>query len=111
VTIYEPESFERQGKFSALVARLRSLKWPEATPEARQRTWEAVRRELATGDRSEPAEAAREDEAEVGRYEQLDERQLRRHDFLTQGTEPGYTGALGERVATARKGRASAVTR
>jgi hypothetical protein len=87
-----------------LVARLRKMRWPEPSPEARRRVWETVMRELAelVARDGLPAfpEALREGTA---CSERTVRRRLgeRRHEFATQ-LGGGYSGALGARVAAAR---------
>lgn len=86
-----------------LVERLRTMKWPEASVEARQRVWEGVILELeamlrARGGALPPASR----EMERAGHEGLAERRLRRHEFAKPGAEGRYGGALGERVAALR---------
>jgi len=95
-----------RGTLIELVRRLRRMRWPEASPEARQRCWEAVSRQMEES-RAEPDPRAAEEQAtpepdEAGR---LQERRLRRHEFAVAVRAAGadrYHGALGARVAAAR---------
>jgi hypothetical protein len=90
-----------------LVGRLRSMRWPEPSPDARRRVWENVMRELAElverGD-GVPTfpESLRESGAcsERSVRRRLGERRMRRHEFAKPAAGGGaYTGALGARVA------------
>jgi hypothetical protein len=97
-----------------LIQRLRTLRWPEVTPEVRQRCWEQLSQQVA--DLSAPdgslracqdgadAEAGpRSGEGWHGGSESPQERRLGPHEFANRAHDGGYRGALGHRVALARR--------
>jgi hypothetical protein len=87
-----------------LVERLRTMRWPEATPAVRQRIWTALMRDLAdfveTRDVDVPEELF-EASLEADAHDRLGERRLRRHEFATAAAQ-GYSAALGARAAAMR---------
>ncbi|HVE68411.1 MAG TPA: hypothetical protein VNB64_07510 [Solirubrobacteraceae bacterium] len=86
-----------------LVERLRTMRWPEASTEARQRVWAGVILELEAMLRARGATIPPPSrEMERAGHERLRERDLRRHDFAKPGAENRYSGALGARVAALR---------
>lgn len=110
----DPEiSFVEEGS-SELVRRLRNLRWPEVSPEVRQRSWELLRAEVSalanppqpvpTGEAHSPGSAetpSRNDWRD--RFGRLRERHLRNHDFARRASQGVYTGALGHRLNAARR--------
>jgi hypothetical protein len=95
----------KRGTLSELVQRLRRMRWPEASPEARQRCWEMVSRQMEEGGGPEPDAPARP-EAPAPESPELQERRLRRHEFAGAVRAAGancHHGALGARVAAARQ--------
>jgi hypothetical protein len=103
-----PDDFDKpgpRGSLAELVQRLRRMRWPEASAEARKRCWEMLSRQLEdSGTEPDPRTTKAPDpEAEATR---LQERRLRRHEFAGAVRAAGadrYDGALGARVATARQ--------
>jgi hypothetical protein len=94
---------DKRSTLTELVQRLRRMRWPEASPEARQRCWEMVSRQMEqdAGRLEEPARP----EAPAPEPPELQERRLRRHEFAGARRAAGadrYHGALGARVAVAR---------
>jgi hypothetical protein len=97
---------------SELVERLRRMRWPEASPEARRRSWEHLHRQAespvaeAHGSRTAAVEAdtaagpALMWEAPTERPHEL---RPRRHEFAPRNRDGTYSGALGHRVAVARR--------
>ncbi len=106
MTIYDSDDPVDDSRYAELVQRLNAMRWPEASPEARRRCWEAVQRDLAAANGVDVT--ATEEEAPVqgpalvwdGPAQTSYEARPRRHEFVTRGG--GYTGALGGRVAVAR---------
>jgi hypothetical protein len=98
---------DKRSTLSELVQRLRRMRWPEASPEARQRCWEMVSRQMEES-HAEPDPRPAEDQAtESDDAARLQERRLRRHEFAVAVRAAGadrYHGALGARVAVARQG-------
>jgi hypothetical protein len=98
-----PDDFDQpgpRGTLGELVRRLRRMRWPEASPDARKRVWEKVTRQME----ETPPEAA---EPADDQRDPLQERRLRRHEFAGAVRAAGadrYSGALGARVAAARHG-------
>jgi hypothetical protein len=95
----------KRGTLSELVQRLRRMRWPEASPEARQRCWEMVSRQMEEGGPEPGAHVAKADAPEPEAPD-LQERRLRRHEFAGAVRTAGanrYGGALGARVAVARQ--------
>ncbi|MDX6669770.1 MAG: hypothetical protein QOI91_133 [Solirubrobacteraceae bacterium] len=95
----------KRGTLSELVQRLRRMRWPEASPEARQRCWEMVSRQMEEGG-PEPGAHAKKAEGLDSEAPELQERRLRRHEFagaVRAAGENRHHGALGARVAVARQ--------
>jgi hypothetical protein len=96
-----PDDFDQpgpRGTLGELVRRLRRMRWPEASTDARKRVWEKVTRQMeeAPPEAADPAADRRE----------LEERRLRRHEFAGAVRAAGadrYSGALGARVAETRR--------
>jgi hypothetical protein len=99
---------------SELIQRLRALRWPEVTPAVRQRCWEELSRQLADLSAPHGSLRASHDGADAeagprsggGRHggsEGLRERRFGRHEFANRVYDGGYRGALGQRVALARR--------
>jgi len=115
VNRYDPDPHEPSGISPELMERLRSLRWPEASPEARQRCWAAMQRALAEADGAAPATAEGEPHADevavkgpavvwLAPTEDAEASRRRRHEFAGgRGRDGSYTGALGERVSGARR--------
>lgn len=124
MSIYDDDTFDGDGIPAELVERLRRLRWPQATPEARRRCWELLSREVtrmaqdgveelespagALGPGSLQADvpgSENGDDPAVRSGDQLHERRLRRHEFAGWGFVGGdrYSGALGHRVALAQR--------
>jgi hypothetical protein len=101
---------------SELARRLRELRWPEVSPEVRQRCWEELSRQVAALGEPSPG-AARLVDA-LARVEYRRARQRRfwgrdnpdgpggrrfgRHDFVGHAGESLYSAAVSHRVAVAR---------
>jgi hypothetical protein len=99
-----------------LARRLRELRWPEVTPEVRQRCWEELSRQVSA--LAEPSPGAGRPVDALARVEYRRARQRRfwgrdnpagpggrrfgRHDFAGHAGESLYSGALTQRVAAAR---------
>lgn len=104
-----PDDFDppepRGSTLGELVQRLRRMRWPEASPEARKRCWEMVSRQLEEAG-EDPAPRAGQADAPEPDAPPLQERRLRRHEFAGAVRAAGanrYDGALGARVAAARQ--------
>jgi hypothetical protein len=110
---YDPDTAESHAwppdeGSSELVARLRAMEWPEVTPEVRQRCWEQLSQQVeALVDPTRRLRAVDEDDRRGGGWQDgshgRHERRFGRHEFATRGPRDAYTGALGERVAVARR--------
>jgi hypothetical protein len=93
-----------------LVQRLRSLEWPQASPEARQRCWLELTHQLDAMNNGDAEAAARESAVECpsgstreGRgTDGQHDRRFGRNEFAIRFGFRGHTGALGERVAATR---------
>jgi hypothetical protein len=119
VTAYDPENAEIQPwppgeERSELVQRLRMLSWPEVSPDVRQRCWEQLARQVAELGDEPPSTVPEPSEPGHGRSrprvqscwdegDGLHERRFGRHEFASRLAQGGYKGALGERVASARR--------
>jgi hypothetical protein len=129
VSTYEPERYHAEGQNpsdpgaadwppldqpSELVQRLRSLQWPEASREARQRCWTELSRqmealtedavvEVDSEDAGSCPSGARQRRGTDGQHD----RRFGRHDFASRVGVGRQSAALAERVAATR-GLASA---
>lgn len=96
-----PKKLEHVGKRADLAERLRNMRWPEPTPEARRRTWELLSAQVHELTGAAPGSVAANAEPARGPRDDLHERRLRRHEFAKQVCD-GYAGALGKRLAATR---------
>jgi hypothetical protein len=101
---------------SELARRLRELRWPEVSPEVRQRCWEELSQQVS--DLGDPSPGAARPVDALARVEYRRARQRRfwgrdnpdgpggrrfgRHDFAGHAGESLYSGGLTHRVAVAR---------
>jgi len=80
-----------RGEDDELVRRLRTLQWPEVSPELRQRCWEEFSRRIADRQAMPGAEAG-----DLG-----EKREYERHEFSRRLIPPRGRAVLGHRMAVA----------